>query len=127
MNEKGVVDESNPVKVFWIRYTEGGVHKDLNFIQKAFAYGTLSEKNKDGTYTIRVVAYKKQEFILKKLPGESTYKIFAQINKKNSQLNRVFIRVNLGGSFWKPNIVYVELKGTEVGTGKIIIERFKPV
>ncbi|TAG11911.1 MAG: DUF4833 domain-containing protein, partial [Sphingobacteriia bacterium] len=41
-------------------------------------------------------------------------------------LNRVFIRIDAGGSLFKPNIVYIELKGTELATGKTIVERFKP-
>ena len=35
VNDKGELDESTPVKVFWIRYPEGGMRKELNFIQKA--------------------------------------------------------------------------------------------
>jgi hypothetical protein len=40
-------------------------------------------------------------------------------------LNYVFIKIE-GGSFWLPNVIYVELKGTDPVTGKEITERFKP-
>ncbi len=125
-NAKGVLDETNPIKVFWIRYPEGGMRKDLNYIQRSFAYGTLSTKNKDGTFSVRLVAYKKQELTLRKLPTESQYRIFTFINKKYAILNRVFIKIDPGGSLFKPNIVYIELKGIELATGKPILERFKP-
>ena len=39
LNEKGVPDPESPVHVFWIRYTEGAVKKELNYIQRVFAYG----------------------------------------------------------------------------------------
>ncbi|TAG32074.1 MAG: DUF4833 domain-containing protein [Sphingobacteriia bacterium] len=125
-NSKGVLDDSNPIKIFWIRYSEGGMRKELNLIQRTFAYGTMSEKNNDGSFSIRLVAYKKHELVLRKLPTESGYRIFTLINKKYAILNRVFIRIDAGGSLFKPNIVYIELKGTELATGKTIVERFKP-
>ena len=40
-------------------------------------------------------------------------------------LNKVFIKIE-GGSFWLPNINFVEMKGTDPVTGKEITERFKP-
>jgi len=50
--------------------------------------------------------------------------VFATIDKKQVILNRIFIRVN-GGSFWKPNIEYVELKGSDPATGAEVVERMK--
>ncbi len=125
-NAKGAIDESNPIKVFWIRYPEGGMRKDLNYIQKTFAYGTHSARNSDGSFSVRLVAYKKQELFLRKLPNEMVYRIFTFINKKYSILNRVFIKIDPGGSLFKPNIAYIELKGIELASGKPILERFKP-
>lgn len=126
LNTKGQIIESDPVKVFWIRYAETGLQKELNILQRAFAYGVLSEKINDGTYTIKMVAYKKKELILRKMPGDTKYKIFTTIHKKNAVLNRVFIRIDPGGSLFKPNIAYIQLEGTELSTGKQTSERFKP-
>ncbi len=56
---------------------------------------------------------------------EGKYHIFATIAKKQAILNRIFAKIE-GGSFWLPNVVYVELKGTDPATGKEVIERFKP-
>lgn len=126
INDKGFLDESNPVKVFWIRYPEGGMQKDLNFIQKAFAYGTTSKKNKDGSFTIHLVAYKKKDFTLKKSPIDNTYKLYTLINNKESEIKRVFIKIDPGGTLFNPNIAYVEMKGREAISSKPIMERFKP-
>lgn len=126
INAKGILDESTPIKVFWIRYPEGGMQKDLNFIQRAFAYGTISKKNKDGSFTIQLVAYKKKEFILKKSPLDNTYKLYTLINNKESEIKRIFIKIDPGGTLFNPNIVYVEMKGKEAISNKPIMERFKP-
>lgn len=126
VNAAGKLDESTPVKVFWIRYPEGGMHKELNFIQKAFAYGTMSEKNKDGSYTIHLVAYKKKDLYLRKSPTDNSYRMYTLINRRNAALNRVFIKIDPGGTLFKPNVDYIELRGTDITSGKTIIERFKP-
>ncbi|OYZ00345.1 MAG: hypothetical protein B7Y37_11425 [Sphingobacteriia bacterium 28-36-52] len=126
INGKGVLDESTPVKVFWIRYPEGGMQKDLNFIQKAFAYGTISKKNKDGSFTIQLVAYKKKEFILKKSALDNAYKLYTLINNKESEIKRIFIKIDPGGTLFNPKIAYVEMKGKEATNNKPIMERFKP-
>lgn len=126
VNDKGELDESTPVKVFWIRYPEGGMRKELNFIQKAFAYGTISKKNKDGSFTIQLVAYKKKEFILKKSPLDNTYKMYTLINNKESEIKRVYIQIDPGGTLFNPNVRYIEMKGKEAATNKPIMERFKP-
>jgi len=126
VNAAGKLDESTPVKVFWIRYPEGGMHKELNFIQKAFAYGTMSQKNKDESYTIHLVAYKKKDLYLRKSATDNSYRMYTLINRRNAVLNRVFIRIDPGGTLFKPNVVYIELKGIDVATGKPIVERFKP-
>lgn len=126
VNEKGELDESTPVKVFWIRYPEGGMRKELNFIQKAFAYGTISKKNKDGSFTVQLVAYKKKEFTLRKSPVDNTYKMYTLINNKESEIKRVYIQIDPGGTLFNPNVRYIEMKGREAATNKPILERFKP-
>ena len=56
---------------------------------------------------------------------DNKYHVFTTINNKDAILNRVFLKVE-GGSFWIPNVVYLELKGIDVATGKEVMERFKP-
>jgi hypothetical protein len=57
--------------------------------------------------------------------NDGKYHIFATIEQKQMMLNRVFVKIE-GGSFWLPNVVYVELRGTDQTTGREIIQRFKP-
>ena len=39
MDERGRLSEKDPVNAFWIRYTDGGIRRDLNYLQRKFAYG----------------------------------------------------------------------------------------
>lgn len=125
VDKSGKLDVSSPINAFWIRYPEGGVRKDLNFIQRKFAYGINTKQLSDGGYDVRSVAYNKLPMRLKK-DEKGIYRVYADINKKESILERIFIRIGDGGTFWKPDVKYIELKGIEIGTGKKVLERFKP-
>jgi hypothetical protein len=121
--KNGVLNEDEPVHVFWIRYAEKGQHDDLNYIQRNFAYGIKSKMISKENFEIHFVSYKKKTMYLKKSTDNKFY-VFTDINKKQAILKQVFIRVN-GGSFWVPNIEYVELKGIDPNSGMEVVERLK--
>ena len=123
-DKNGQLENDNPVHAFWIRYPEGGMRKDLNYIQRKFAYGINVKATGNNSYELRSVAYSKLPLILRK-DSKNQYRVYADINKKECVLSRVFIRID-GGTFWSPNVLYIELKGTETATGKTIIQRIKP-
>lgn len=125
LNSKGQPDEEAPVHVFWIRYNEGGGHKELNYIQRVFAYGIKSQPAGNGTYNLHFVSFKKRSFVLMLSPKDNKYHVYATINQRQALLNRIFIKTD-GGTFWSPNVVYMEMKGIDVITGKEVMERFKP-
>jgi len=124
LDNNGQPDTDEPVHAYWIRYTEGGKKVDLNFIQRKFAYGLTSKSLGNGKYDIRFVSYKKFPLTLMK-GADGKYHIFATIAQKQFIVNRVFVRIE-GGSFWVPNVRFVEFKGTDPATGKEVTERFKP-
>ena len=120
----GDLDPENPVHGYWVRYADHGQKEEFSFIQRKFAYGLIQKQISNGKFDIRFVSYKKFPLTLMKA-NDGKYHIFATIAQKQAILNRVFIKIE-GGSFWLPNVVYVELKGTDTVTGKEIVERFKP-
>lgn len=124
VDKQGKISEKNPVNTFWIRYPEGGVKKDLNYLQRKFAYGINSKAIGNASYELRSVAYSKLPLYLRR-DTRNEYHVYTSIDKKECILNRVFIRID-GGTFWSPNVLYIELKGTEIATGKTIIQRIKP-
>ncbi|WP_257670061.1 DUF4833 domain-containing protein [Parapedobacter tibetensis] len=123
VDEKGYVNSPSPVNAFWIRYPEGGQHKSLNFIQRTFAYGIEVKTKSSDQYELRSVAYDKMALYLRK-DKQGDYHIYTQINHKECILHRIFIRID-GGSMWSPNVLYIELSGTDTTTGKDSIERIK--
>lgn len=116
VNNKGELDKENPIHVYWIRYTEPGhPKKDLNYIQRKFAYGVKVKKLSGDEWDIRLVAYDKVKLTLKK-DQNGQYKVFTNINKKEAVFDKSYIRIDEGGSFWKPNVKYIEIFGHDSQT-----------
>ncbi len=120
----GQIDDKEPVKIYWIRYAEKGEKKDLSYIQRKFAYGLDVKKLSNEKYEIKFVSYSKLPLYLQK-GNDGKYKVFAQINQKQSVLNRVFVRIK-GGTFWVPNVVYVDLIGKDPNTNQNVSRRINP-
>jgi len=124
VDNKGKISNDQPVHPFWIRYPEGGTRRDLNYLQRKFAYGINSKSLGNGNYELRSVAYSKLPLQLRK-DGKNQYHVYTDISNKKCILSRVFIRID-GGTFWAPNVLYIELKGIDLATGKTIVQRIKP-
>ncbi|UKT63955.1 DUF4833 domain-containing protein [Pedobacter mucosus] len=121
LNAQGNIDVSNPIHIYWIRYAEKGVKKDLGYIQKKFAYGLDIKEIKKDQYELRFVSYKKLAFILSR-SNDKSYHVSVNINNKTILVRRLFVRIE-GGSFWLPNVKYAEIEGTDESNGKAVVER----
>jgi hypothetical protein len=121
-NRAGQLDEDEPVKVFWIRYAEQNERKDLNFIQRKFAYGLTAKKVATDKYTLKFAAYDKVPFYLMKWSADNAFHVFTVVANKQIVLNRVYLRIE-GGTFWVPNVKYIEFKGWNAATRQPVVER----
>jgi hypothetical protein len=121
----GKPNQDLPVRVYWLRYAEGnGEIAELSYIQRKFAYGVTSDPLGNNKYDIRIMSYKKIPLTLM-AAADGKYHIFATVSKKQMLLQNIFIQIE-GGSMWSPNIIFIEMKGTDPVTGKEVTERFKP-
>jgi hypothetical protein len=127
-NKDSTINETEPIKIYWIRYADKGEILPLTNVQKTFAYGVnakLIDKKKK-SFLIKLKAYDKREiYLIKTKPDRTTFQAFININGKLSVLSKIFIKTE-GGTFWRPNVLFVELTGVSPTTGKIVSERFKP-
>lgn len=121
--EKGEINEEEPVHVYWLRYQEKGQRQELNFIQRKFAYGMKFKKLSENRYEIHFVSYKKQKMYLQ-IGADKLYHVFAIINQKAAILSRLYLHIN-GGTFWAPNVEYIELTGIDPSTRQVVKERKK--
>jgi hypothetical protein len=126
LNQKdGVVDKEEPVKVMWIRYTEQRQREKLSWIQRTFAYGLNEKDMGNGVYELRFVSYKKVPMYLMKWSVDNKQHVFVTINNRQAILNRIYIKIDPGGTFWSPNVKYLELTGVDVQNGKELVQRLK--
>jgi phosphatidylglycerophosphate synthase len=126
LNEKnGEPDPDDPVHVLWIRYTEQKQRQELNFIQRHFAYGINSRSLGNGAYELHFVSYKKISMYLRKSPVDNQHHVYVNIDNKQMLLNRIYIKINPGGTFWNPNVEYFEFKGVDTANGKELSQRVK--
>ncbi|MES2647878.1 MAG: DUF4833 domain-containing protein [Bacteroidota bacterium] len=119
----GKLNPDDPIHVFWIRYPEGGAKKELSYIQRHFAYGVKAELQDDGRYRLIFAAYKKKNMYLMFAQRDSKYHVYTTLLNKSSILNKVYIHIEPGGTFWAPNVRYIEMKGRELSTGNELVER----
>src|SRR5260221_1161454 len=126
LNEKnGGVDKDEPVHVLWIRYTEQNQRQELNFIQRHFAYGLKQRDLGNGTWELHFVSYRKVQLLLMKSPADNRLHVSTTISGRQAILSRVYIRIDPGGTFWAPNVQYLELKGVDTQNGKELVQRIK--
>lgn len=125
IDEQGNVDKKKPVNVFWMRYADNEGRKELNYIQRKFAYGIQAKDIGNDQYELHFVSYKNLPLLLAKSPVDNKYRVYVTANNNKIILNRIFLRIE-GGTFWMPNVKYVELKGYDANNpSKAITERIK--
>ena len=120
------LNPQQPVSVYWIRYAEGSVRKDLSYIQQTLAYGVDFKPvpNEAGSYEVVVVSYKKRK-IKVSLDAKGNPTAIININGKPQQFHHVFVQVEETGRLI-PKILYVDIFGRDLKTGAEVVERFIP-
>ncbi len=126
LQKNGKINEKKPLKIYWIDYDDGGKITKLTKMQNRFAYGIdfkLVNKAKS-IFNINLVSYKKLLFTLRPVKDKK-YEMFVLINGKEAALINVLVYIT-GGTYLKPDVEYVEVKGIDQGSGNKVSERFKP-
>lgn len=122
--QDGIVDRDEPVIGYWIRYGEGGKKQDMSYVQKKFAYGVHAKELGKDHFELRFVSHKKLALYLQRSEADKKFHVTVTVNNKKLVLDRIFVRIE-GGSFWLPNVRYVELRGFNQESNAVITERIK--
>ena len=121
VDEKGNVDRKEPVLIYWMRYNIDGKKADLSYVQRKFAYGIQTKELGKDHFELRFVSHKQLPLYLIK-DGNNKFHVYTTVNNKKMRLERIFVRIE-GGSFWVPNVKYVELRGINPETNTVVAER----
>jgi Domain of unknown function (DUF4833) len=123
--KNNTLNAADPVHTYWIRYSEGGVKKELSSMQRTLAYGLhFNDKNSsEESYEGHFLAYRKRKFVIELDKNKKPVALFP-INGKLQILLHAYVKVEEAGMF--PKIPYIELFGKDVKTGADVYEKFKP-
>src|SRR5688572_2847738 len=120
LTDKNVIDPENPVKVYWIRYGEKGQYRELNYIERTFAYGVKSEPIDSKLYRVQFVASKDKNFQVS-IDEQGQALATMIISGKRSKMTKIFVQVAEEG--WWPKVAYVEFFGVDIETNKPAYEK----
>jgi len=121
----GKLDKKEPLHALWIRYEEGGVRKELTFIQNR-VYGLDVHMLENETYLIHFKSMKQRAIYLMQIGKDNQYKAMISINGKMAELTSLFI-CSVTNSLGIPSSVeYININGIDHITGNIVNERVIP-
>ncbi len=114
----GCIDKNYPIKVFWISYTSGGHHDELNPIQKkAFGYNAFPINNE--VFEIQMTSYSKMRLFLDN--SGASPKVITKIAHQDAILNNIYVFADEFGIF--PQVKYIELYGSTLNGELPLYER----
>jgi len=113
------LDDKEPVKVYRITYTKGGIKEELNPMQRKLAYGIDFKKTGTNAFDCTLAAYPAKKLSLK-LHADGKPYVTVTVNGKNIVLKKMFLLVNKTGT----SVIHIDFYGKDSATGKEIKERF---
>lgn len=121
----GRLDSDNPVDVYWLRYNTDGARKDLTLIERSMAFGVSARPVPDapGEFIVSVNGMPEREArVYVRQDGQAMAEM--ALNGTNARLISAWVA--LDGTGFIPPILYVDIIGEGVVSGRRIVERIDP-
>jgi hypothetical protein len=118
------LNEKEPVQVYRIVYTEGGIKKPLTIFQRKLAYGIESFKISPNFYKLKLVAYSGFQLVMK-IGQDGKAFVETTVNNQTIILTRMFLKMKEGRSDFNPKLEYVLFYGFDNNGNKTSL-RFVP-
>lgn len=121
---EGNLDLSEPIGIYWIKFTKNGAVEPLTSIQNTFAYGVKLLNVSSEKADFQFVSYSKRTFSLHKTKA-GNFSVFTTTSGAEVEVERIFIQID-GGTFWLPKIPKVELHARIPEGGDPVVEIIIP-
>lgn len=118
VNADGSLDARHPIDAYWLRKAKDGSRAPIGTLQK-IAYGYDVDPGPNGTFSLKLAAFKARPLSLVRVSGR--WRAQATIGGKQAYLDHLYIATDESGLM--PKVLYVDVFGEEVGTGKAVQER----
>jgi len=116
----GSLNVEKPVDVFWLFNNKGKITEELSYIEWKLAFGfKLITLTKGKKYKMNLNAIKNKTITI--IKEKNKVKSYIIINGKTALLKNVFFYYV--ESFYLPKVKYLEFRGIDLKTGRIIKEK----
>lgn len=115
----GLIDRHIPMHAYWIKYSRGGVHKELNKIQSELAYGYRSSEISDDLFSFQFVSYGALTFYL--VRHDFGFDVHTKVNGRKIIVKHIYVYAQEFGVF--PDVKFVEFYGLDPKDGYDVYER----
>lgn len=122
--QDGSLDLKEPIKIYWIKYTNNNAVEPLTIVQQKFAYGLKFLEVTPEKAEFQFVSYAKRTLTLHK-NNAGKYGVYTEVEGKPVELERVFIQID-GGTFWFPKITRVEVHAKKAEENELVVEVIRP-
>jgi hypothetical protein len=120
--DDGTLDSREPLHASWIRFEEGGIRKELSFIQNKIFGLEIVRVAKEG-WLVHFRSYKKRDIYLLKHGKDNGYEAIVKINGHVSILTSLFLGT-VTNSLGIPSIIeYIDIHGIDPASNKHVMER----
>jgi len=119
-----LLSDTEPVSIYRIVYTEGGVKKELTMAQRTFAYGLKTKKLGKNMFEFSLVSYPHHKMYLKVSRSGIPY-VETTVNGKKMFLHRMFLQAKAGSSGLSLQPEYIIFYGKD-NARKDVVEKFIP-
>ncbi len=116
----GLINKDLPMHAYWIKYTEGGISRELNQMQSKLAFGYESREINLDLYAFQFVSYKELTFYIVR-KEDDTYQVIFNLNGRRVKLNHIYVYAMEFGVF--PDVKFIEFYGEEPDTGVSAYEK----
>lgn len=121
----GTINLGKPINAYWIRYEEGGIRKELSFIQlKAFGLQCKLIDKVNKSFIVHFNSVKDREISLMKIG--SYYKAYITINGELAELTKMYVKAENNSLGIPIKVNFVEISGINSKTGKCVNEKYLP-
>jgi hypothetical protein len=116
----GGIDLRSPLDAYWIMRAENGRREELTWFERKLAYGyrTVGEGT-SAEIRVELMALPGRALTIKRLG--KTFRAEAAVAGRPSSLRRVYVHAVEGAPL--PKVLYVDLWGTDLETGRVNHER----
>lgn len=121
----GLIRQDLPMHAYWIKYSEGGIKRELNILQNELAYGYDSDLITSNLIRFNFVSYPQLNFYIAEKTPTSAFQVVYYLEGVRIILKHIYVYAFEFGVF--PVVKFIEIFGEKLDSGlpsyhKIVIE-----